>query len=79
MNTPIPLSGFMCTMVRLVGTNRLCTHSPYLTMRTPSMEISTVRRNMLTRRMRKARAKRSLIISSVGRRPRTMRSWLVKS
>ncbi len=40
------------TMFRLVGTNRVCTYSPNLSICTPLMETSAVRRIMLNRLMR---------------------------
>jgi len=45
----------------------------------PRTDSSAERRSRLNRPMRHVRTKRSLIISSVGSRPRTMRSWLAKS
>src|SRR5262245_23485762 len=71
-----PRSGFICTTFRLVGTTRLRMNSENLTIFTGATEISGLRRMKLKRPIRKRRAKRSLMISSVGMRPRTMRSCL---
>src|SRR6056297_1138637 len=54
-------------------------YSPNFSRRTPPTVISVERRSRLKRLMRRWRAKRSLIISSVGMLPRTMRSWLERS
>ena len=45
----------------------------------PPIETSGLLRMKLNRPMRMLRAKRSLMISIVGMRPRTMRSWLARS
>ena len=63
-------------MLMLVGTTRLRVNSLYLITRTGPTEISGLRRMKLNRPMRRSRAKRSLMTSSVGIRPRTMRSWV---
>src|SRR6185436_9608502 len=70
--------GFACTRLRFVGTTRLRMNSLYLTTRTGPTEISALRRMKLKRPMRSSLAKRSLMISSVGIRPRTMRSWVAR-
>ena len=53
-------------------------NSLYFCTRTGPTEISGLRRMKLNRPMRRRRAKRSLMSSSVGMRPRTMRSWLAE-
>src|SRR5215471_7146058 len=78
MKSAVPRSGFACTRLRLVGTTRLRMNSLYLTTRTGPTEISALRRVKLKRPMRRSRAKRSLMISSVGMRPRTMRSCVAR-
>ena len=60
----------------LVGTAMSRTNAEYLITRTGPTEISGLRRMKLNSPIRKLRANRSLMISIVGIRPRTMRSWL---
>ena len=48
----VPLRGRKRTMFRLVGTNRVCTYSPNLSICTPLIDTSAVRRIMLNRLMR---------------------------
>ncbi|MNL84679.1 hypothetical protein D3C87_2127230 [compost metagenome] len=74
----MPRSGFMCTRLRLVGTTRLRMNSEYLDTRTEPTDTSALRRRKLNRPTRSRRAKRSLIISRVGIRPRTMRSCVAR-
>src|SRR5579859_7143446 len=75
----VPRSGLMRTRLRLLGTARPCTYSANLSIFTPSTDTSQVLRSTPKTALRKKRAKRSLTISRVGRRPRTMRSCCVKS
>src|SRR5581483_2867510 len=75
----VPRKGFIFTMLRLVGTCRLCTYSANFFTWMGATAISGERRSRLYRLTRNRRAKRSLIISSVGMRPRTMRISLPKS
>src|SRR6185503_2826496 len=56
-----------------------CTYSLNFLTSTGCTAISGERRSRLYRLTRKSRAKRSLIISSVGMRPRTMRIALMRS
>ncbi|XHO07403.1 hypothetical protein ACEQUB_p00649 (plasmid) [Ralstonia syzygii] len=56
------------------GTTRLRMNSLYFWTFTGPTEISALRRRKLNSPMRQLRANRSLMISSVGMRPRTMRS-----
>ena len=67
------------TRFMFAGMNRPWTYSEYFNSCTLPTEISGERRSRLNRLTRRLRANRSLTISSVGMRPRTMRSWLVKS
>ena len=62
-----------------MGTYSECRYSLNLMVSMPRTDSSAERRNRLNRPIRQVRTKRSLIISSVGSRPRTMRSWLAKS
>src|SRR6478672_7604604 len=75
----VPRSGFIFTRLRLFGTCSECMYSPKRIRSMPRTDRSAERRSRLNRPMRQVRAKRSLIISSVGSLPRTMRSWLAKS
>ena len=74
----VPRSGFMWIRFRLVGTTRLRMNSLYFDTRTEPTETSALRRRKLNRPTRKYRAKRSLMISSVGMRPRTIRSCVAR-
>ena len=74
-----PRSGLILITLRFDGISKVWTYSPNFNICTPSTEITGDRRNKVNSLIRKLRAKRSLIISSVGMRPRTMRSWLPKS
>src|SRR5690606_6303729 len=78
-NSAVPRSGGIRTMFRLVGTCSVCTYSENLLSRTPWNEISTERCSRLNRLALKCLLKRLLIISSVGMRPRTIRSCAVRS
>ncbi|CSC78918.1 Uncharacterised protein [Vibrio cholerae] len=75
----VPLSGRKRTMFKLVGTYKVFWYSPNFIICTPLIDTSAVLRSMLNRLMRRWRAKRSLISSRVGIRPRTIRSWEEKS
>ena len=66
----------MAMMLKLVGTTRSRRKALYFCTWTAPTEISGLRRIMLNRPSRRLREKRSLTISIVGMRPRTMRSWL---
>ncbi|MNY45350.1 hypothetical protein D3C86_1804430 [compost metagenome] len=54
------------------------TKSPYFSILTEPTEMSAPRRMKLNSAVRSARAKRSLMISSVCRRPRMIRSWVAR-
>src|SRR5690349_17252480 len=77
-STALPRSGFAWMMLRLVGTARLRRNSLYLITLTGPIVMSGLRRMKLKSPMRSRRAKRSLMISSVGMRPRTMRSCVAR-
>ena len=75
-NRQWPRSGGIITMLRLVGTSRPPRNWLNLLTRIGPALTSGVRRMKLKIPSRSIRAKRSLMISSVGMRPRTMRSCL---
>ncbi|MCY1249181.1 hypothetical protein D9M72_626910 [compost metagenome] len=79
ISRPEPRSGRTCTMLMLVGTTTLRRKAPNFCTFTGPTAISGLRRMKLKMPMRKLRAKRSFTISSVGMRPRTIRSWLERS
>src|SRR5690606_35146582 len=70
----VPRSGRIRTRFKLVGTCSPCTYSLNLSILIGATATSGPRRSILKRLVRKRRAKRSLIISSVGMRPRTIRT-----
>jgi hypothetical protein len=76
---PEPRSGRTCMMLKLVGTTISRRKALYFCTLMPPMETSGLLRIMLNSPTRMLRAKRSLMISMVGMRPRTMRSWLARS
>ena len=76
---PEPRSGCTLTMLKLVGTTISRRKALYFCTLMPPIETSGLLRMKLNRPMRMLRAKRSLMISIVGMRPRTMRSWLARS
>ena len=78
-NSEVPRSGRTFTRFMFAGTKRECTYSLNFIICTVPTVTSGRRRKRLNRLIRNRRPKRSLIISRVGSRPRTMRSWLVKS
>ena len=74
-----PRSGLTLTMLKLVGTTISRRKALYFCTLMPPIETSGLLRIRLNRPTRMLRAKRSLITSIVGMRPRTMRSWLARS
>jgi hypothetical protein len=66
----------MAMMLKLVGTTSSRRKALYFCTCTAPTEISGLRRMKLNRPRRRLRENRSLTISMVGMRPRTMRSWL---
>jgi hypothetical protein len=73
-NSDVPRNGFTWTRFRLVGIGRLRVNSLYFCTFTGPTEISAERRMKLKMPTRNRRAKRSLMISRPGIRPRTIRS-----
>ena len=69
----------MLMTLKFVGTTTSRRNSLNFCTRTPSISTSAVRRIRPNRPTRTLRANRSLMISIVGMRPRTMRSWLARS
>ena len=74
--SPLPRSGLTLTMLKLVGTTISRKNALYLRTLAPPMDTSGLLRTRLNSPSRMLRAKRSPMISIVGMRPRTMRSWL---
>ncbi len=66
-------------MLKLVGTTISRRKALYFCTLMLPIEISGLLRMKLNSPMRMLRAKRSLMISIVGMRPRTIRSWLARS
>jgi hypothetical protein len=66
-------------MLMLVGTGRWRTNSPYCWICTGPTEMSALRRMKFRSELRRCRAKRSLMTSSVCIRPRTTRSGAPRS
>jgi hypothetical protein len=73
---PDPRSGFTDTRLKLVGTTISRRKALNFCTLMPPIETSGDLRMRLNSPMRMLRAKRSLMTSMVGMRPRTMRSWL---
>ena len=76
---PEPRSGRTETMLKLVGTTISRRKAEYFCTLMPLIETSGLLRMKLNSPMRMLRAKRSPMISIVGMRPRTIRSWLARS
>jgi hypothetical protein len=76
---PLPRSGRTAMMLKLVGTTSSRRNMLYFCTCTVPTEISGLRRMKLNSPTRRLRAKRSLMTSIVGMRPRTIRSWLERS
>ena len=79
ITSPEPRSGRTLMTLKLVGTTTSRRNSLNFCTRTPSISTSALRRIRPNRPTRTLRAKRSLTISIVGIRPRTIRSWLARS
>src|SRR5688572_19511444 len=78
-NSAVPRSGLILQRLRLMGSASECVYSLNFFMETWPTASSTVLRSRPNRLTRNWRAKRSLTISSVGMRPRTMRISRLKS
>jgi hypothetical protein len=77
--SPLPRSGLTLMMLKLVGTTISRRKALNFCTLMPPMLTSGLLRIRLNSPMRMLRAKRSLMTSIVGMRPRTMRSWLARS
>ena len=76
---PEPCSGRTLMTLKLVGTTSSRRKSPYFSTLTALTPTSTPFRTRSKMPVRRLRANRSLMISSVGMRPRTSRSELARS
>ena len=78
ITSPWPRNGLTWTMLKLVGTAISRRNAEYFITLTPPSETSGLFLRKLKRPRRMLRAKRSITISIVGMRPRTMRSWFAR-
>ena len=76
--SPEPRRGLTLTMLKLVGTTISRRKALYFCTLMLPIATSGLFLMRLKMPMRMLRAKRSLMISIVGMRPRTMRSWLAR-